>query len=326
VCRTCSRNNVRLKKETPQRRPAPCSVHSLGPPADQSVHHGSALPPACLHFHPSIVTGIVSSARLRAFVTHLTPSLHICGRPCLSIPVPVHRVWFLLHHSSPPSTLPLSLPHRSLPPSPSPSIPPCLPPFNQYSLASPVLIPVASSFPQNKQPPATMKLMKLFKRRKQRNKSEAPGADVFGKKYRQFGGSMPAQPHFLTEDDYPLPGPIRPFSPNRASAARLAALPAPVLERIFAFVCPHTQDCSYETQEQSSLEDACMLCDTRDLSHCALVNRRWSKTAPKVLYVLCRVPICSAIPFCQTRVKERRQCLVRGGHVLTLFPATPQLP
>lgn len=156
-----------------------------------------------------------------------------------------------------------------------------------------------------------MKLMKFFKRRKQRNKSEAPGADAFGKKYRQFGGSMPAQPHFYTEDDYPLPGPIRPFSPNRASAAKLAALPGPVLERIFAFVCPHTQDCSYETQEQSSLEDACMLCDTRDLSHCVLVNRKWSKTAPRVLYVLCCVPTCQAISSCYSCVKEGRRCLVR---------------
>lgn len=142
-----------------------------------------------------------------------------------------------------------------------------------------------------------MKLMKLFKRRKHRNnKSEAPGADNFGKKYRQFGGSMPAQPRFYTEDEYLHPGAVRPYSPNRASAAKLAALPAPVLERIFAFVCPHTQDCSYETQEQSSLEDACMLCDLRDLSHCIQVNRRWSKAAPKVLYVLCRVPTARAPP------------------------------
>lgn len=153
-----------------------------------------------------------------------------------------------------------------------------------------------------------MKLMKFFKRRKQRNKSEAPGADAFGKKYRQFGGSMPAQPRFYTEDDYLHNGQLRPYSPNRASAAKLAALPAPVLERIFAFVCPHTQDCSYETQEQSSLEDACMLCDLRDLSHCIQVNRRWCKTAAKVLYVLCRVPSACAPP--PAAVRGRRQCLV----------------
>lgn len=160
-----------------------------------------------------------------------------------------------------------------------------------------------------------MKLMKFFKRRKQRNKSEAPGADAFGKKYRQFGGSMPAQPRFYTEDDYPHPGPIRPFSPNRASAAKLAALPAPVLERIFAFVCPHTQDCSYETQEQSSLEDACMLCDLRDLSHCVMVNRRWSKTAAKVLYHSIRI---ETVHYCDREAlladkRKRRTFLDRNG-------------
>ncbi|KAG6355848.1 hypothetical protein INS49_015228 [Diaporthe citri] len=160
-----------------------------------------------------------------------------------------------------------------------------------------------------------MKLMKFFKRRKQRNKSEAPGADAFGKKYRQFGGSMPAQPRFYTEDDYLHPGPIRPYSPNRASAAKLAALPAPVLERIFAFVCPHTQDCSYETQEQSSLEDACMLCDLRDLSHCVMVNRRWSKTAAKVLYHSIRI---ETVHYCDREAlladkRKRRTFLDRNG-------------
>ncbi|KAL1866331.1 hypothetical protein Daus18300_006793 [Diaporthe australafricana] len=160
-----------------------------------------------------------------------------------------------------------------------------------------------------------MKLMKFFKRRKQRNKSEAPGADNFGKNYRQFGGSMPAQPRFYTEEDYLYGRQGRPYSPNRASAARLAALPAPVLERIFAFVCPHTQDCSYETQEQSSLEDACMLCDVRDLSHCIQVNRRWSKTAAKVLYHSIRI---EAVHYCDREAKladkrKRRTFLDRNG-------------
>lgn len=137
-----------------------------------------------------------------------------------------------------------------------------------------------------------MKLMRLFKRRKQRNKSEAIGADAFSKNYRQYGGSMPAQPRYYHpgDDDYnnnynygELNGLRRLYSPTRTSAARLAALPAPVLERIFAFVCPHTQDSTYESQEQSSIEDACMLCDLRDLAHCIQVCKKWRATAVKVL-------------------------------------------
>ncbi|KAI3398650.1 hypothetical protein diail_8835 [Diaporthe ilicicola] len=160
-----------------------------------------------------------------------------------------------------------------------------------------------------------MKLMKFFKRRKQRNKSEAPGAEHFGKNYRQFGGSMPAQPRFHTEEDYLYRRQGRPYSPNRASAAKLAALPAPVLERIFAFVCPHTQDCSYETQEQSSLEDACMLCDLRDLSHCVQVNRRWCKMAAKVLYHSIRI---ETVHYCDREAlladkRKRRTFLDRNG-------------
>lgn len=126
-----------------------------------------------------------------------------------------------------------------------------------------------------------MGFMRFFKRRKQRNKSEALGAATFSKNYQQFGGSMPAQPRYYNpDDDY---GQYRLGSPTRASAAKLAQLPGPVLERIFAFVCPHTQDSTYETQEQSSIEDACMLCDLRDLAYCLLVCKAWRAAGVKVM-------------------------------------------
>lgn len=130
-----------------------------------------------------------------------------------------------------------------------------------------------------------MGLMRFFKRRKQRNKSEANGgAAAFSKNYRQFGGSMPAQPRYYNpEDAYNGNGDYRLGSPTRGSAARLAQLPGPVLERIFAFVCPHTQDATYESQEQSSLEDACMLCDLRDLAGCLLVCKKWRAAGVKVM-------------------------------------------
>jgi hypothetical protein len=62
-------------------------------------------------------------------------------------------------------------------------------------------------------------------------------------------------------------------------------LPPKILERIFEFVCPHTQDDTYESCEQSAVEDACMLCDMRDLAHCVRACRRWRKLAANVLYV-----------------------------------------
>lgn len=63
----------------------------------------------------------------------------------------------------------------------------------------------------------------------------------------------------------------------------VARLPAPLVERIFSFVCPHASDETYETCEQSAVEDTCMLCDLRDLSHCAQVSRRWRTLAANVL-------------------------------------------
>jgi hypothetical protein len=42
-------------------------------------------------------------------------------------------------------------------------------------------------------------------------------------------------------------------------------------------------DESYETCEQSAVEDACMLCDLRDLAHCVQVCKAWHPAARKLL-------------------------------------------
>jgi hypothetical protein len=73
---------------------------------------------------------------------------------------------------------------------------------------------------------------------------------------------------------------------SKRAGLLVAELPVPILQRIFALVCPHTQDETYESCEQSTIEDRCMLCDLRDLSHCARVSRRWRKVAGTVLYVI----------------------------------------
>ncbi|OBT46296.1 hypothetical protein VE00_02707 [Pseudogymnoascus sp. WSF 3629] len=83
-------------------------------------------------------------------------------------------------------------------------------------------------------------------------------------------------------------------------------LPVPVLTRIFSFVCPHAQDMSYESCERSAEEDACMLCDLRDLSYCVRVCRRWRKTAVPVLYQSIRI---DAVHYCEREeiLAERRK-------------------
>ncbi|KAM0435290.1 hypothetical protein ACHAPT_003384 [Fusarium lateritium] len=76
------------------------------------------------------------------------------------------------------------------------------------------------------------------------------------------------------------------FPPTRGSAYLLAHLPPTVLQRIFGFVCPHARDESYETCEGSASASysSCMLCDLRDLAHCAQVCRVWRLSAVKVLF------------------------------------------
>ena len=52
-----------------------------------------------------------------------------------------------------------------------------------------------------------------------------------------------------------------------------------LLHELFSYVCPHSQDDSYVSCEESMVDGGCMLCDMRDLSRCALVNRQWSEAA-----------------------------------------------
>jgi hypothetical protein len=110
--------------------------------------------------------------------------------------------------------------------------------------------------------------MKFFK--KKDKKKEYDGYGAYGPQYGQksAGGASRSSPL-----DYP----------TSRSARLLAALPPPVLSRIFGFVCPHTQDESYETCEQSATEDACMLCDLRDLAHCGMVQKSWRAVAIRLL-------------------------------------------
>lgn len=72
--------------------------------------------------------------------------------------------------------------------------------------------------------------------------------------------------------------------PTRNSARVLARLTPALLQRIFVYICPHSRDESYETCEKSASDDACMLCDLRNLSHCAQVNRAWRASAITIMY------------------------------------------
>ncbi|KAN0099719.1 hypothetical protein V8E51_013494 [Hyaloscypha variabilis] len=101
---------------------------------------------------------------------------------------------------------------------------------------------------------------------------------------------------------------LAPHGTLPVSAQLLAKLPGPLLERIFSFVCPHTQDEAYESCEQSALEvgDTCMLCDLRDLAHCAQVSRKWRVHATKLLYHSIRI---DAVHYCDLEdvLAERRK-------------------
>jgi len=68
-----------------------------------------------------------------------------------------------------------------------------------------------------------------------------------------------------------------------ASYNPTARLPQKIFKEVFAAVCPHSRDESYLSSEDSMLDGECMLCDLRDLSHCAMVNRQWAGPALAML-------------------------------------------
>ncbi|KAL5340637.1 hypothetical protein BJX70DRAFT_102702 [Aspergillus crustosus] len=137
--------------------------------------------------------------------------------------------------------------------------------------------------------------MGLLSRLRQRSKSQS-GA-----------GNGVSYGHLRIENDLP---------PLPAHAIDLTkSLPRPVLARIFAFVCPHAVDSSYDTSEESMTEDGCMLCDMRDLAHCASVSKRWYPVARALLYSNVRI---DAVHYCELEEelaarRKRRSFLNRNA-------------
>ncbi|EAW14903.1 F-box domain protein [Aspergillus clavatus NRRL 1] len=109
--------------------------------------------------------------------------------------------------------------------------------------------------------------------------------------------------------------PIPPVPSRRRQQDFTRNLPRPVLARILASVCPHAADHSYATSEESMTEDGCMLCDMRDLAHCAMVCKQWYSEAQALLYSNVRI---DAVHYCELEVllaarRKRRSFFDRNG-------------
>ncbi|KAI0129977.1 hypothetical protein BJ170DRAFT_593517 [Xylariales sp. AK1849] len=102
---------------------------------------------------------------------------------------------------------------------------------------------------------------------------------------------------------------------RRARQNKWLELPTPILQRVFAFVCPHSSDETYETCEQSAIEDACMLCDLRDLAHAAMACKLWRKAGVPLMYHSIRI---DAVHYCEREIylsdkRKRRSRFDRNG-------------
>lgn len=116
------------------------------------------------------------------------------------------------------------------------------------------------------------------------------------------------------KDSSPQPTNYSPYSsPSYARGGRdfTQRLPENVLDNIFSYVCPHTQDHSYETCEDSQIGEGCMLCDLRDLAKCAQVCRKWYSVAQQLLYSSVRI---DAVHYCELEEILGEQRKKRGKH------------
>ncbi|KAL2788823.1 hypothetical protein BJX66DRAFT_249211 [Aspergillus keveii] len=138
--------------------------------------------------------------------------------------------------------------------------------------------------------------MGLLSKLRQRSKSQS-----------RAGNAASSYDHLRTRDELPpLPSYAKDLTKH---------LPNPVLARIFAFVCPHAVDSSYDSSEESMTEDGCMLCDMRDLAHCTLVSKRWYPVARSLLYSHVRI---DAVHYCELEEelaarRKRRSFLNRNA-------------
>ncbi|KAI0597980.1 hypothetical protein F4775DRAFT_592734 [Biscogniauxia sp. FL1348] len=145
--------------------------------------------------------------------------------------------------------------------------------------------------------------MRLFRRSKNSKKSQSSSTydDLERDKYRLYN------PH---HNDY-----YNSAAEGSGIFAPWLELPSPILERLFAFVCPHTADETYENCEHSAIEDACMLCDLRDLSHAGQVCKTWRKSAIKLMYHSIRI---DSVHYCEREIdlsekRKRRSRFDRNG-------------
>lgn len=134
-----------------------------------------------------------------------------------------------------------------------------------------------------KESPITTSTTMRFFRKKEERKDKHFGLPGFGGgEKRKPSGSSPQYSGSGGAAATHAAAASRPLATDRSSA-KLLSLPPHVLDKIFAFVCPHAVDESYQTCEESGSDDACMLCDLRDLAHCVAVCKKWRAEAVKLL-------------------------------------------
>ncbi|KAK2748560.1 hypothetical protein FQN57_000695 [Myotisia sp. PD_48] len=126
--------------------------------------------------------------------------------------------------------------------------------------------------------------MKLFRRLRSKTKS---------RDHSQHNHTAKYDPYKQDFNFYPNYG-------GRPARDYIQKLPQNIISHIFSFVCPHALDNSLNSSEESMTEDGCMLCDMRDLSHCALVRAKWYGPAQQLLYQHVRI---DPVHYCELEVE-----------------------
>lgn len=107
------------------------------------------------------------------------------------------------------------------------------------------------------------------------------------------------------------------LNPPPPQPDHLSRLPEPLIGLILGYVCPHSNDTSYEPSESCIPENTCSLCDLRDLASCSLVSQSFYVAVQAVLYKSVRI---DAVHFCPREYDLAKMRDRRGIDPSTVVP------
>ncbi|KAI9712582.1 MAG: hypothetical protein M1828_001683 [Chrysothrix sp. TS-e1954] len=108
---------------------------------------------------------------------------------------------------------------------------------------------------------------------------------------------------------------LQPYPRRYNGRDHTSKLPLILLYRVFTFVCPHAEDDSYQSHEESLGRTSCPSCDLKNLVCCSLVNHTWKKATCELLYHTIRIDPVHYCPYGLVLSDQRKRRHINPAQV-----------